>query len=578
MISGKLVWSKQFFFRPSRRGILFHSDKINNKKSILITSGNRLYKFDSKTGDLDKEFGKAGSIFVRKTLFAPLVYKSQIILSDLTKLQISSYDLENGKLNFSFNIHPDNEPKNYSTPWSGAALDEKNGIYFLITGNPKPSLYGVDRPGDNKNSNSLIAFDINKRKILWTFQEVSHDLWDYDLSSPPILTNLKYKNYNIEVVIIATKTGNTFVFDRKTGQSLFDINYKEAPKSNVPNEKTSDLQIFNELPERFSKVEFSVNDLKEELVNDTNFYSNFIEKSVFGWFTPPTLGKDAVIFGIHGGNNWFGSAFDPYKQVLYITTNHIQYKLRIFPTSWEDTNLVNKLNSDEYLIYKNKCSSCHKPNRNGYLKADKVKEKEIIYVPSLVGLTIFDPLKDKLKNLENLKSKHKELDLDNKEFLSLIKLFKDWDKRLLNENYIHMESYWLKYFDPNGAFINKPPIAEIVALDIISGKIIWKTTWGYENTKDGLKKKGTIHNGGIAVNSAGLIFANGTTDSFAVIFDANNGEELWKYKMEADGTAPPLIYEHKGKQYVSFLSTGTELHFGTKNKSSTLYTFSLSEN
>ena len=71
---------------------------------------------------------------------------------------------------------------------------------------------------------------------------------------------------------------------------------------------------------------------------------------------------------------------------------------------------------------------------------------------------------------------------------------------------------------------------------------------------------------------------NGTTDSFAVIFDANNGEELWKYKMEADGTAPPLIYEHKGKQYVSFLSTGTELHFGTKNKSSTLYTFSLSEN
>ena len=48
--------------------------------------------------------------------------------------------------------------------------------------------------------------------------------------------------------------------------------------------------------------------------------------------------------------------------------------------------------------------------------------------------------------------------------------------------------------------------------------------------------------------------------------------------MEADGTAPPLIYEHKGKQICKFLSTGTELHFGTKNKSSTLYTFSLSEN
>ena len=205
---GNLIWSKQFFHPPSKRGILLHSSKKYDKNFILISSGNRLYKIDSKSGALDKKFGKKGSIFVNRTIIAPVVYKNQIILADTTA-KISSYNLEDGKLIFFASMHPVDEPRHYSSVWSGAALDKKNGLYFLVTGNPKPSLYGGDRPGDNKNSNSLIAFDINKKKIVWTFQEVSHGLWDYDVSSPPILANIIYKDNYIEVVIITTKTGNT---------------------------------------------------------------------------------------------------------------------------------------------------------------------------------------------------------------------------------------------------------------------------------------------------------------------------------------------------------------------------------
>lgn len=149
---------------------------------------------------------------------------------------------------------------------------------------------------------------------------------------------------------------------------------------------------------------------------------------------------------------------------------------------------------------------------------------------------------------------------------------------MTEEKLIHIKSYWLKYYGPDGALINRQPIGEIVALDIISGKIIWRSPWGYGKTKKGFKNIGTINNGGIAVSSTGLIFANGTTDSHAIIFNAENGKELWKYKMEADGTAPPLIYKYKGKEYVSFLSTGTELYVNSKKKSSTIYTFSINEN
>ena len=86
---------------------------------------------------------------------------------------------------------------------------------------------------------------LKKNKILWTFQDVKHDLWDFDISSPPILTELKFDDKYLEVVLATTKTGNTLVFDRKTGNSFYNINYKRAPKSNIPGEITSAYQIDN---------------------------------------------------------------------------------------------------------------------------------------------------------------------------------------------------------------------------------------------------------------------------------------------------------------------------------------------
>ena len=101
------------------------------------------------------------------------------------------------------------------------ALDKNYGILYLSIGNPRPALVGINRPGNNYNSNSLIAIDLVKKKILWKFQEVSHDLWDYDIASPPVLTELKINDKILEVVIVTTKIGNVLIFERKSGKSLF---------------------------------------------------------------------------------------------------------------------------------------------------------------------------------------------------------------------------------------------------------------------------------------------------------------------------------------------------------------------
>ena len=87
-------------------------------------------------------------------------------------------------------------------------------------------MIGINRPGQNKNANSLVAIDVNKSKIIWSFQDVFHDLWDFDISSPPIISDLKINNKYLKTIIISTKTGNTYIFERNTGNS-FDLDFKK---------------------------------------------------------------------------------------------------------------------------------------------------------------------------------------------------------------------------------------------------------------------------------------------------------------------------------------------------------------
>ena len=99
-------------------------------------------------------------------------------------------------------------------PWGGVAIDSELGIVYLNTGNPLPTNYGVHRPGNNKNTNSVIAISLDKEKILWTFQETAHDLWNFDIPSPPILHDLRINDKIHKVVISLTKKGNTIILDR----------------------------------------------------------------------------------------------------------------------------------------------------------------------------------------------------------------------------------------------------------------------------------------------------------------------------------------------------------------------------
>lgn len=104
--------------------------------------------------------------------------------------------------------------------WTTPAIDPKLGLLYFGTGNPSPQMDDVSRPGDNLYTVSLVALDIATGKLRWHYQQVPHDVWGYDLASPPVLFDYRHDGKVIPAVGQASKTGWFYVHDRATGQLL----------------------------------------------------------------------------------------------------------------------------------------------------------------------------------------------------------------------------------------------------------------------------------------------------------------------------------------------------------------------
>jgi quinoprotein glucose dehydrogenase len=572
-LNGEKIWEIQTLFQPSRRGIVAEYDEKIQKEIVFFPIGGSIYKIDANNGKVIKSFGKNGSV-KSTTIIAPIIYKDYILSLTYDSKSLVAFDKYTGNFLWSVALHPQ---RNFSggAPWAGAAFDIKKGTVYVTTGNPQPSVYGANRSGPNKNSSSIIAISIEEKKIIWSFQETIHDLWDYDIASPPIIHNLKLNNNIYETIIAVTKRGNTLILDRNTGKPLFDINFKKAPKSDASGEISSPFQMDIKKPEPFSKIEYTKKDFNKLSVEKQKEIRKVFDKSKHGWFETPSFEKDLIIFGLHGGAEWQGAAIDPINQNLYIPTNNVPYIIRPYLTSLETETQFPKDLQSAYKIYENKCSSCHGVFRNGI--NSKNGEKKTKYIPSLVGYFVLPELKNQFPSHKNLLNKHQALNIDKEELLKLNQLFKFWDNKLLLNKEISVEANnnaWYEFLTSDGLPASNPPYGYIAKLDLTTGKINWKSPFGYKEVNGKLEKLGTENFGGLAVNAAGLIFATGTEDNKAYIYDTDNGNELWNFEMEAAGSAPPIIFLIEGKQYVSFLSTGGQ-YYNFKKKGSTLYTFSL---
>tara|TARA_Y100000590_G_scaffold173883_1_gene198830 strand:- start:17851 stop:20064 length:2214 start_codon:yes stop_codon:yes gene_type:complete len=564
ILNKKIEWEFKSLKKIDSRGITLWINKENKNKSCLfVPIRNGLFCVNYKSGKLNKSLGVNGFIKTGTVRAAPVIWKDFVIVATIDDQKVKLISLKTGKIMWVIDIHPKERNFEGGSPWGGISIDTKNNLLFLTTGNPRPALIGHSRPGKNKNANSVIAIDLNLKKIVWSFQEVAHDLWDYDIASPPLLTNLRLNDQLVDVVIITTKIGNTFIFDRYSGKSFNDINYKFVQKSDYIYENVSPKQVYINIPEPLIDLNFSEDDLDDRLLDEQANIIKNINNFKFGTFVPPSFEKDVVVYGLHGGAQWPGAVFDPYKQNIYVQVNQIPWLLRLFVTSKDPHP---KSFNNEFEIYQESCSSCHKADRTGNYST--VDEKNINYVPSLIK--IFDKNYKNYNHFINSFNKAHKIELGSNKLKQLFNLFINWDQKILKSNNFTTNFQWSQFLYSDDLPVSKPPWGKIVSLNLLNGKIDWEIPSGYLNSK----QIGTSNFGGLIATAGNLIFSTGTNDKKIVAIDSSNGKELWSYEMVAAGSTAPITFEINEKQYIAVMASGGRYHNYSK-KYGELYVFSL---
>ena len=173
--------------------------------------------------------------------------------------------------------------------WSGMALDVKRGIVYVPTASPKYNFDGANRPGKNLYGDCLLALNARTGKLIWYYQMVHHDIWEYDNDSTPMLTTVQHNGKKVDVVAQAGKVGFLWVFNRETGEPLWPIEERPVLKSDMPGEETWPTQPFPSKPPPFARQSFTVKDLSPFLEpgEREQLTSEMMSAHNEGLFTPP---------------------------------------------------------------------------------------------------------------------------------------------------------------------------------------------------------------------------------------------------------------------------------------------------
>lgn len=222
--------------------------------------------------------------------------------------------------------------------WSVIAADPARDLVFVPTGSASPDYFGGERLGDNRYANSIVALRASTGKVVWHFQTVHHDIWDYDNASPPLLTTITHDGRRVDVVLQATKTGQLFVLDRETGKPVFPVEERPVPASTVPGERASPTQPFNTVIPALSPQRLALDSIWSAGDADRNACLEQIRPlRNDGPFTPPSLEGSLVLPSNVGGAHWGGVAVDASRQIAVVPVNRLAAMVQLIPLDRFDT-------------------------------------------------------------------------------------------------------------------------------------------------------------------------------------------------------------------------------------------------
>jgi quinoprotein glucose dehydrogenase len=328
----------------------------------------RLIALDARDGRPCTDFGTNGTVDLRVGLrnppfetaeyeitSPPAIIGGLVVLGsavadnnrvDAASGEVRAFDARTGTLRWTWDPVPQRPTDPAYTTWigqrahtTGAAnawsvivADTVRGLIFVPTGSPSPDYYGGERRGDNRYANSIVALRASTGEVLWHFQTIHHDLWDYDNASPPALTTIRVDGREVDVVVQATKSGMMFVLDRVTGKPMFPVEERPVPRSTVPGEEASPTQPFTVRTPPLSPHSFRLNEVWGTTPADREACLEAIAPlRNEGIFTPPSLEGTLVIPSNIGGAHWGGVAIDPSRQLAIVPVNRLPAVVQLIP-------------------------------------------------------------------------------------------------------------------------------------------------------------------------------------------------------------------------------------------------------
>lgn len=511
---------------------------------VLATIDARLVSLDARRGAPCSGFGARGVVDLRRGLrnrpyefseyevtSPPAIVGGVIVVgsavadnnrTDAASGEVRGYDVRTGEARWRWDPVPqDASDPAYATwvgpsahrtgaanAWSVIAADPARDLVFVPTSSPSPDYYGGERLGDNRYANSVVALRASTGTVVWHFQTVHHDLWDYDNASPPALVTVRRGGREIAAVLQATKTGMVFVLDRATGAPIVPVEERPVPASTVPGETASPTQPFSTLPplspQRLRAAEAFGADSADRAACRATIGALRNE----GVFTPPSLEGTLMLPSNIGGAHWGGVAFDPVRQLAIVPVNQIAAAAQLIrrdsagrreEEGWE----YGAMRGTPYIV-----------------------RRRILLSPA--GVPCTPP-----------------------PFGALVAL--------------NVQTGTIAWRVPLGT---PGPLAPSRVADtrVVTKPGAFATASGAHGptTADSarLATLGSPNLGGAIITAGNLVFVAATVDHQIRAFDIETGHEVWRAELPAGGKATPMTYAVNGRQYVAVAAGGDGNVFG----------------
>jgi quinoprotein glucose dehydrogenase len=301
------------------------------RRIFIGTVDARLIALDAATGTPCADFGRAGEVDLTEGIDVvdnrccyqmtspPAIVRDLVVVGssigdnrgvELERGVVRAYDARTGARRWTWDPIPTraSDPARASwagdswrrtgaaNVWSVMSVDMERELVFLPTSSPSPDFYGGERLGANRYANSVVALRAATGEVVWDFQVVHHDLWDYDVPAQPVLVTVTRDDKPVPAVAVATKMGHLFVLHRDTGVPLFPVEERAVPKSTVPGEEASPTQPFPVRPRPLAPSRLGADDAWGLTPEERAWCRERITRlRSEGLFTPPSL-EGTVVF------------------------------------------------------------------------------------------------------------------------------------------------------------------------------------------------------------------------------------------------------------------------------------------